>query len=151
MPLPRLQLFEFNDLDAAPAPLGDLLVESRNRARTIVNVSHHFLPSLLAAAILAHAVRGSAGIFVSEVFDRTCFEGILWVLGTAAPWSARPRRYGSPAWRRRTRGRYRREDQARQGHEGMVAVAGAGTSLPGRAATHRACRSAKMASIAPSS
>lgn len=27
--------------------------------------------------------------------DRRCFEGILWVLWTGAPWSARPTRYGS--------------------------------------------------------
>src|SRR3989475_11074025 len=34
--------------------------------------------------------------------DRKCFEGILWVLWTGAPWSELPRRYGSPTtcWRR---------------------------------------------------
>src|SRR2546427_648096 len=33
---------------------------------------------------------------------RRCFEGILWVLRTGAPWSELPPRYGSPAtcWRR---------------------------------------------------
>lgn len=34
--------------------------------------------------------------------DRKCFEGILWVLWTGAPWSELPGRYGSPTtcWRR---------------------------------------------------
>lgn len=34
--------------------------------------------------------------------DRKCFEGILWILRTGAPWSALPREYGSPTtcWRR---------------------------------------------------
>src|SRR2546426_6946605 len=34
--------------------------------------------------------------------DRKCFEGILWILWTGAPWSEMPRRYGSPTtcWRR---------------------------------------------------
>ena len=34
--------------------------------------------------------------------DRRCFEGILWILWTGAPWSELPRRYGSPTtcWRR---------------------------------------------------
>jgi transposase len=27
--------------------------------------------------------------------DRKCFEGILWILWTGAPWSARPARYGA--------------------------------------------------------
>src|SRR2546428_10466172 len=33
---------------------------------------------------------------------RRCFEGILWVLWTGAPWSELPPRYGSPTtcWRR---------------------------------------------------
>lgn len=33
---------------------------------------------------------------------RRCFEGILWILWTGAPWSELPRRYGSPStcWRR---------------------------------------------------
>lgn len=33
---------------------------------------------------------------------RRCFEGILWILWTGAPWSELPRRYGSPTavWRR---------------------------------------------------
>src|SRR5919109_3214711 len=36
------------------------------------------------------------------VSDRRCFEGILWILWTGAPWSELPRRYGSPTtcWRR---------------------------------------------------
>ena len=34
--------------------------------------------------------------------DRKCFEGILWILKTGAPWSALPRQYGSSTtcWRR---------------------------------------------------
>lgn len=34
--------------------------------------------------------------------DRRCFEGILWILWTGAPWSEPPKRYGSPTacWRR---------------------------------------------------
>ncbi len=34
--------------------------------------------------------------------DRGCFEGILWILWTGAPWSELPSRYGSPTtcWRR---------------------------------------------------
>lgn len=33
---------------------------------------------------------------------RCCFEGILWILWTGAPWSELPKRYGSPrtCWRR---------------------------------------------------
>ena len=33
---------------------------------------------------------------------RRCFEGILWILWTGAPWSELPPRYGSPStcWRR---------------------------------------------------
>src|SRR5215468_3648057 len=33
---------------------------------------------------------------------RRCFEGILWILWTGAPWSELPARYGSPTtcWRR---------------------------------------------------
>jgi transposase len=37
-----------------------------------------------------------------RVSDRQCFEGILWILWTGAPWSELPRQYGSPStvWRR---------------------------------------------------
>jgi transposase len=37
-----------------------------------------------------------------RVADRRCFEGILWILWTGAPWRELPRRYGSPStcWRR---------------------------------------------------
>lgn len=36
------------------------------------------------------------------VENRRCFEGILWILWTGAPWSELPPRYGSPTtcWRR---------------------------------------------------
>jgi len=39
------------------------------RARTIINVLHHFPPAL-ASAILKDAVRGSRGVFVAEGFER---------------------------------------------------------------------------------
>jgi len=59
------------DLVAEPADATRIPADlARGRARTIVNAFHHFPPPL-AAAILADAVRGSAGIFVSEAFDRT--------------------------------------------------------------------------------
>lgn len=37
-----------------------------------------------------------------RVDDRRCFEGILWILWTGAPWSELPKRYASPTtcWRR---------------------------------------------------
>jgi transposase len=37
-----------------------------------------------------------------RVSDRQCFEGILWILWTGAPWSELPREYGSlsTVWRR---------------------------------------------------
>lgn len=37
-----------------------------------------------------------------RVDDRRCFEGILWILWSGAPWSALPKDYGSPStcWRR---------------------------------------------------
>ena len=37
-----------------------------------------------------------------RIDDRKCFEGILWILWTGAPWSELPRRYASPTtcWRR---------------------------------------------------
>ncbi len=42
---------------------------ARDRARTIINVLHHFPPEL-ATAVLADAVRGSKGVFVAEGFER---------------------------------------------------------------------------------
>lgn len=42
---------------------------AKGRARTIINAFHHFPPEI-ARALLADAVRGSEGIFVSESFDR---------------------------------------------------------------------------------
>ncbi len=41
----------------------------RGRARTIINAFHHFPPPI-AQALLADAVRGSEGVFISEAFDR---------------------------------------------------------------------------------
>lgn len=51
------------DATNIPAPL------AKGRVRTIINALHHFPPGL-AAAILADAVRGSEGVFVSEAFER---------------------------------------------------------------------------------
>jgi hypothetical protein len=39
------------------------------RARTIINVLHHFPPDL-ARAILEDAVRGGRGVFIAEAFER---------------------------------------------------------------------------------
>lgn len=51
------------DATRIPAALG------AGRARTIINAFHHFPPEV-ASALLADAVRGSAGVFISESFDR---------------------------------------------------------------------------------
>ena len=42
---------------------------SEGRARIVINAFHHFPPEI-AQAMLADAVRGSRGVFVSESFDR---------------------------------------------------------------------------------
>jgi len=42
---------------------------SRGRARSIINVFHHFPPSL-AQAVLADAVKSSRGVFLAEAFER---------------------------------------------------------------------------------
>ena len=57
--------FEPSPVDASriPSELGN------GRARSIINVLHHF-PRDLAAAILEDAVRGSRGVFVAEGFER---------------------------------------------------------------------------------
>jgi hypothetical protein len=57
--------FESASVDATqiPARLAD------GRARTIINVLHHFPPAL-ASAILEDAVRGSRGVFIAEGFER---------------------------------------------------------------------------------
>jgi hypothetical protein len=51
------------DATEVPRALGD------GRARTIINVLHHFPPPL-ASAILEDAVRGGRGVFVAEGFER---------------------------------------------------------------------------------
>lgn len=63
--LPSAISFEPASVDATriPEPL------ARGRARSIINVLHHFPPSL-AAAILEDAVRGGRGVFVAEGFER---------------------------------------------------------------------------------
>lgn len=57
--------FEPGSVDATQIP--PALAEGR--ARTIINVLHHFPPEL-ASAILADAVRGSRGVFIAEGFER---------------------------------------------------------------------------------
>jgi hypothetical protein len=57
--------FEPSPVDATRIPRG--LAEGR--ARSIINVLHHF-PRELATAILEDAVRGSRGVFVAEGFER---------------------------------------------------------------------------------
>ncbi len=65
-------------IDFEPSPVDATNVPetlARGRARTLINVFHHFPPSL-AAAVLADAVRpgpsasGSRGVFVAEGFER---------------------------------------------------------------------------------
>ncbi len=51
------------DATQIPSALAD------QRVRTIINAFHHFPPEL-ASSILADAVRGSRGIFISEAFER---------------------------------------------------------------------------------
>lgn len=57
--------FETSSVDATVMP--DRL--SRGRARTVINVLHHFSPSLV-SAVLEDAVRSGRGIFVVEAFER---------------------------------------------------------------------------------
>lgn len=62
---PGVITFEPEPVDATRIP-ADL---ARGRARVIINSFHHFPPDL-ARAILADAAAGSAGVFLSEPFDR---------------------------------------------------------------------------------
>lgn len=60
------------DIDFEPAPVDATRIPeaiAAGRARTVINAFHHFSPEL-AQHILADAVRGSNGIFISEVFGR---------------------------------------------------------------------------------
>ncbi len=63
--MPGTIAFEAAPVDAThvPAELGD------GRARSIINVLHHF-PRELATSVLHDAVRGSRGVFVAEGFER---------------------------------------------------------------------------------
>ena len=63
--LPDAVDFEPSPVDATnvPAALG------RDRARTLINVFHHFPPDV-AAAVLEDAVRCSRGVFLAESFER---------------------------------------------------------------------------------
>lgn len=59
-------------LDFVEAPVDATQIPddvSRGRARTIINVLHHFPPAL-AAAMLEDAVRRGVGVFVAEGFER---------------------------------------------------------------------------------
>ncbi len=59
-------------IDFVPEPVDATAIPpavATGRARTIINVFHHFPPAL-ARAILADAVRGSSGVFISEGFER---------------------------------------------------------------------------------
>jgi hypothetical protein len=62
---PGVLSFEPEPVDATRIPEAI----ARGRARAIINAFHHFTPDL-ARAILADAVAGSAGVFLSEPFDR---------------------------------------------------------------------------------
>ncbi|MCC6552674.1 MAG: hypothetical protein IT372_06575 [Polyangiaceae bacterium] len=74
-------------IDFEPAPVDATAIPaalSSGRARVIINAFHHF-PPRLARAILADAVRGSAGIFISEPFDRNPLRFLSFVpVGVAA-------------------------------------------------------------------
>jgi SAM-dependent methyltransferase len=63
--MPDAIAFERSPVDATDVPRR----LSAGRARTIINVLHHFPPEL-ATAVLRDAVKSGQGIFVSEAFDR---------------------------------------------------------------------------------
>jgi SAM-dependent methyltransferase len=63
--LPGIIDFERDPVDATSIPES----LSKGRARSIINVFHHFPPAL-AREILADAVRGSTGVFLAEGFPR---------------------------------------------------------------------------------
>lgn len=72
--------FEGSPVDATRIPPA----LSGGRARMMINSFHHFPPDL-ARAILADAVRGSSGIFISEAFDRNPLRFLPFVpVGVAA-------------------------------------------------------------------
>jgi SAM-dependent methyltransferase len=66
---PKALDFVAESVDATniPPPLAE------GRARTIINVLHHFPPAL-ASAVLEDAVRGGRGVFVAEGFERNPFQ-----------------------------------------------------------------------------
>lgn len=68
----RLRDAQPEAIDFEPASVDATRIPSalaEGRARTIINVLHHFPPEL-ASAILADAVRGSRGVFIAEGFER---------------------------------------------------------------------------------
>lgn len=83
--LPHAIDFEPSAVDAThvPAALG------RDRARTLVNVFHHFPPDV-AAAVLADAVRGSRGVFLAESFEREPLQCANFALAGVAAIFANP-------------------------------------------------------------
>lgn len=75
---PRIESWEAaraehpDDISFVPEPVDATHIPeplANGRARTIINAFHHFSPDV-AQALLADAVRGSKGVFVSESFDR---------------------------------------------------------------------------------
>ncbi len=69
---PRIEAWSRSRLEFVPEPVDATRVPAelgRDRARTIINVLHHF-PAPLATAVLEDAVRSSKGIFVAEGFER---------------------------------------------------------------------------------
>lgn len=59
-------------IDFEPSPIDATRIPpaiAEGRARVIINVLHHFPPSL-AQAVLADAVRGGRGVFIAEGFER---------------------------------------------------------------------------------
>lgn len=60
------------EIDFVREPVDATLIPeklAKGRARTIINAFHHFPPEV-ARALLADAVRGSSGIWISEAFER---------------------------------------------------------------------------------
>lgn len=74
-------------IDFEPSPVDATKIPpalAAGRARVIINAFHHFPPDL-ARTILADAVRGSSGIFISEPFDRNPLRFLSFVpVGLAA-------------------------------------------------------------------
>jgi len=69
---PRVEVWQGTGLDFVAEPVDATHVPpaiAQGRARSIINVLHHFPPAL-ARAVLADAVRGGQGVFIAEAFER---------------------------------------------------------------------------------